>query len=139
MDFCGKIAVKLYLQGMTEKESVHMSRIILSQRRCYKRKNIKYRVIRELSDLYGNDNEWQIYNKQVRALTELNASKVKGIEKRGFRNYHLDHKVSVWYGYRNKIPAEIIASTKNLRMIPHDENLRKGVSVSEEHLRELGY
>lgn len=50
-------------------------------------------------------------------------------EKRGISGtrgaYHLDHKMSVWYGYHHNIPAEEIGNIKNLRFIPWMENQKK--------------
>lgn len=39
--------------------------------------------------------------------------------------YHLDHIVSVWKGFHNKIPPEEIANIQNLRFIPWLENQKK--------------
>ncbi len=40
--------------------------------------------------------------------------------------YSLDHKISIWYGYKNNIPAEIIGHINNLRYIPSYQNGIKG-------------
>lgn len=39
--------------------------------------------------------------------------------------YHLDHIMSVWYGYTHDIPAETIARIENLRFISWEENQKK--------------
>lgn len=39
--------------------------------------------------------------------------------------YHLDHVISVWYGYHNKVPKSVIADISNLRFIPWLENQKK--------------
>jgi hypothetical protein len=39
--------------------------------------------------------------------------------------FHLDHIISVWYGYHHNIPAEEIANIKNLKFIPWLENQKK--------------
>lgn len=39
---------------------------------------------------------------------------------------HLDHKISIAYGFKNGIPANVIGHISNLRYIPGDENLAKG-------------
>jgi hypothetical protein len=41
---------------------------------------------------------------------------------------HLDHRVSIYYGFHNDIPADDIASVNNLKMIPWKENFRKGIN-----------
>lgn len=40
--------------------------------------------------------------------------------------YHLDHKVSIRYGFDNNIPPEEIAKLENLQMLPWKENISKG-------------
>lgn len=75
----------------------------------------------------GNKNEgFRIYKKKVWDLTEIICKGLKGIEKRGFKNHHIDHKISIWQGYKSSIPVEYIASLENLRMIPYKENMLKG-------------
>jgi hypothetical protein len=40
--------------------------------------------------------------------------------------YHLDHIVSIRYGFDNNIPPEDIAKVENLQMLPWKENISKG-------------
>ena len=40
--------------------------------------------------------------------------------------YHLDHIVSIRYGFDNNIPPEEIAKKENLQMLPWRENISKG-------------
>lgn len=69
---------------------------------------------------------WIEYRNEVRRLTEEVAHQLKGIELRAFRGHHIDHKISIWYGFKNGIPAERIADLKNLRIITSKENMAKG-------------
>lgn len=70
---------------------------------------------------------FKIYHKEVWKLTEQQPlHTLEGCEKRGFRDHHLDHKTSVWYGFKNNIPAEEIAHISNLRFIPYKDNMLKG-------------
>jgi len=46
--------------------------------------------------------------------------------------YHLDHIISIRYGFDNGIPPEIIGDIKNLRFIPWKQNLKK----SSKHVSE---
>lgn len=39
--------------------------------------------------------------------------------------FHIDHKVSVRYGFDNNIPVEIISSHENLELIPWLDNIKK--------------
>lgn len=71
-------------------------------------------------------NPWIDYRKKVRAMTELVCKNIPGIEKRGFKDYHIDHIVSIWNGFKKGIPPNQIADINNLRMIPYKENLLKG-------------
>jgi hypothetical protein len=69
------------------------------------------------------------YYKEVWRLTELIAHKIPGIEKRGFKDHHIDHIKSIHYGHKNNIPISIIADLTNLRMLPYKENMKKGIKV----------
>jgi hypothetical protein len=51
---------------------------------------------------------------------------LENFDKRGFRGYHVDHKVSVWYGFKNNIHPASIAHISNLQMVPYQKNLNKG-------------
>lgn len=39
--------------------------------------------------------------------------------------FSIDHMYSVYDGYRNKVPLNIISSSSNLRLITNQENLTK--------------
>ena len=69
----------------------------------------------------------QEYKKLVKRLTEVNKHTLEGIENRGWDNCHIDHKISIHYGFVNGIPAESIAHTSNLRVISKGENCLKGI------------
>jgi hypothetical protein len=73
------------------------------------------------------------YFKEVMRLTERVAHLIPGIEKRGFFDHHIDHIVSIKYGYVNDIAPETIADIKNLRMLPHKENMKKGAKVDDRY------
>ncbi len=58
------------------------------------------------------------------------------------REFHLDHKISVSYGFDNKIPPEIISHYKNLRIVPHSINESKGsknLILLEDLLHQIQY
>lgn len=71
------------------------------------------------------------YNKCWK-ITEKNAPLIKDIDKRKFKSYDIDHIVPISYGYKNNIPAELIGSLENLRMLPNKENLLKNINITEE-------
>lgn len=58
--------------------------------------------------------------------------------KRGIKNYHIDHKISIKEGFLNNIPIEIITHPSNLEMIYYMDNLKKqyDCSISQEKLLE---
>ncbi len=62
---------------------------------------------------------WQITNAQPLHLLE-------NYEKRGFKNYHLDHILSIWNAFHLNLPPETVGHISNLRMIPHKDNTNKG-------------
>lgn len=63
------------------------------------------------------------YRNEVRKHTEQN---------RPVRSYGmtLDHVVSVAYGFTHDIPAERIGSAENLIMLPFQENIQKGQTIT---------
>ncbi len=71
--------------------------------------------------------EWSKYKASVWAITISQDLKVlPNYFNRGFTNYHIDHKVSIYHGFRKGIPAKQIGEVCNLRMIPASLNLLKG-------------
>lgn len=72
---------------------------------------------------------WKRYKLFVWNLTKKQPiHTLKDYDKRGFDNvgcYHLDHRVSIWYGYKNNIDPMVIASMHNLEYILGDDNLKK--------------
>lgn len=91
--------------------------------------------------------EYTKYRKQVEYITNqqdwkslTNSHKRGSIKIEG--SYHLDHRYSIFQGFKDDIPAEIIGSIFNLEMIPARENscvkLEK-CSITKEELYELYY
>jgi hypothetical protein len=62
---------------------------------------------------------WKITNEQPLHL-------LPNYKKRGFKNYHLDHRISIWLGWKSSIDPSVIGDFTNLKMIPAKENLTKG-------------
>lgn len=67
----------------------------------------------------------KISNKQP--LTQL-----ENYSKRGRNKFHLDHIISIRYGFANNIDPEIIGNIKNLRFIPAEENIKKSSFLEQE-------
>ena len=73
--------------------------------------------------------EFDYYRERVQRLTEDNTNDVPNIHKRGFVSYHLDHKISIKYGFDNGIPEENIAHASNLEVLPWKDNIRKSNNI----------
>jgi len=70
-----------------------------------------------------------------------NLTSLENIERRGRADlridcYHLDHKYSIFQGFLDGVPADVIGSKFNLEMLPWRENLikRTKCSISLEEL-----
>jgi hypothetical protein len=71
---------------------------------------------------------WRKYRNAVWKITEKqNLRKLPHFKDRGFTNYHLDHKVSIWYGYKHKLDPYLIGGIDNLEFIPYQQNMKKGI------------
>ena len=83
------------------------------------------------------------YHADVWELTEKNdLTRVKGIEKREWKKYDLDHIVPISFGRKHDISPERLADLSNLQILPHEDNRRKKNSITskaENLLREWGY
>lgn len=69
-----------------------------------------------------------VYRDEVRRITEETyIENFKSIENASLRGkgYDLDHVVSIYDGYLNEIPVEIMASIHNIRIIPTTANRSK--------------
>ena len=67
-----------------------------------------------------------LYKQKVWKLTNINCIEIVDINTRGFKTFHIDHKISIYYGFKHNILTEHIAHTSNLRMLAHKENMLKG-------------
>jgi hypothetical protein len=88
-------------------------------------------------------NGWERYLFLVRFYTEKNYKNYKKIiNPENFRRgkkYHLDHKYSIYEGFKNNISPKIIGGVENLEIIPESDNLSKGkkCSITIEELLKL--
>ena len=81
-------------------------------------------------DIYQYDwkEAWRKYREKVWELTNMQPiHTLEHFNKRGFSGYHLDHKISIKYGWKNHLPPERIAHISNLRFIPSNSNMKKGI------------
>lgn len=70
---------------------------------------------------------FESYKLKVTELTNEVKHLIEGIENRGFYKYHIDHKISIKWGFYNNIPEEHIAHLDNLRMLWWKDNMDKNV------------
>ena len=75
----------------------------------------------------GGNPEFEKYKEEVWELTEQVKDQIKGIENRGWRKYHIDHKLSIRWGFDNNIPPRLIAHIDNLRMMWWKDNFIKNI------------
>lgn len=83
----------------------------------------------------SSTSEYRKYSGRVHRLTEKiyesNKSEInphnypRGLAG-SFGVYHLDHKISIRYGFDNNISPEEISKKENLQMLPWKENISKG-------------
>jgi len=76
------------------------------------------------------DPSFETYVAEVRYYTEKNFTKFKKIINpsnltRGRKNYHIDHIYSLYDGWKNNIPPNIISHPANLRMLDYKTNINK--------------
>jgi hypothetical protein len=79
--------------------------------------------------------KFEKYRKQVRALTAKTYRNFKSFINpndlvNGKYDYHIDHKYSVYEGFKNNVDVKIISSKENLQMLYYLDNLSKGVGCS---------
>jgi len=80
--------------------------------------------------------EYKIYSKLVWKFTNRqNHQSLENSELRGHVKYlnnahHLDHMYSIFAGFNNDIPPELIGAIENLKYITAHENVKKGVNIS---------
>jgi hypothetical protein len=77
--------------------------------------------------------EFEQYKRQVWVETrKQNLTILENYDKRGRLTYHLDHKFSVWQGFTDSVPPEIIGHICNLVMMPYTDNISKHIKCSIE-------
>ena len=83
---------------------------------------------------YAHDLDYDIlsYYCEVWIITEENKNNVVGIEKRGTKNYQIDHIIPIIYGFYNNIDPCIIGGFENLQIITSIENLKKNTKITPE-------
>lgn len=85
-----------------------------------------------------NPLSWKKYFKLVWEITrKQNLKSRPGYTTRSIHGYQLDHKVSVWEGWKRGFPPQWIGSYSNLRIVTKEVNMRKGRSSLPKDLNEM--
>jgi len=119
---------KIYLK-YKDPEVLRMAKMSLSYiEECMLEKHFPNRSVKESVDAkpVANSKQKEYKKKAWKLTNEKNISSLADIDKRSFKHFHLDHKISIFYGFKNDIPVEHIADISNLRIISANENLNKG-------------
>jgi hypothetical protein len=85
-------------------------------------------------------NGFEKYKRLVWIETRKNdLTLLENYNRRGRKDFHLDHMYSIWQGFVDKTPPEITGHIKNLKMLHYKENISKHTdcSISLEQLKSL--
>lgn len=140
MDSSVVIINSLILEGYSDKESIFLMKIIRANRRVYISKKISRKINHEeieiqrlnLKQKPNKNNGFKSYRDKVWEETNKHKNEIVGIEKRGFKTYHIDHIIPISYGYKNNICPKIIGGKSNIRMLHYKENMKKGVTLTND-------
>lgn len=88
-----------------------------------KNKGKSYRNYKDKPKMLWTD--WDYYRDEVNNLTEQVKHQIPNIHKRGYRSYHIDHKISIREGYDKGILPQHIAHISNLHMLYWKDNVKK--------------
>ena len=91
---------------------------------CYSRKQTSTKVKKGQISNPDLKSEYEIYRRDVWRFSNRNYKKHLYEQKRD-RHNHLDHILSIVDGFKNKVPAEIMGSIHNLRIISGQANRHK--------------
>lgn len=99
---------------------------------CKKNPKIKQKI-KNIKDL-----DKKLYYAMVWEVTESQPLHIlENFDKRGWKNFHLDHVYPISKGFLEKISPEKIGNIKNLRFIHHEENISKGSKITTESIKAL--
>ena len=74
------------------------------------------------------------YYKKVWEITLANdIDALMGDKKRGLKDWHIDHKIPIIYGFKNNIPPEEIGHVSNLQPLFWKDNFLKGAKYSSQN------
>ena len=88
------------------------------------------RVKKNMNIDITNDYEYFVYKKIVNKETQKTLKLNKKIFIKNNKTDSLDHRYSIFWGFHNDVPPEIIGSIHNLEYIPISENCKKQTNCS---------
>jgi hypothetical protein len=75
--------------------------------------------------------DYELYERKVWIYTRKNnINGIKNSNKRAVKGFHLDHKYSIYEGFKGRILPYIVGGIKNLEFIPYLLNASKGRKCS---------
>jgi len=94
------------------------------------KRRIDTKIKRGICSSYEDRDEYDVYESKARSMSLSSYKKyINIINPNGYRRgnieYHIDHKISILYGFLNNVPLDIISHPANLCMKTYKENLRK--------------
>lgn len=111
-----------------------------------KNNNIRYQI-RKIIKKYPKikqkiknikDLDKKLYYAMVWEVTEQQPLHIlENFDKRGWKNFHIDHIYPISMGFKEKITPEKIGNIKNLRFIHYTENINKGSKITNESVKAL--
>lgn len=100
--------------------------------------NLKHNLTKEEYTL--EQKRFVKYRNEVLKITRKQPlSILENHRERGRNKFHLDHIISIRYGYMNDVDPEIIGNIKNLRFIPSKENIGKSSFLEKESSEMIQY
>lgn len=78
------------------------------------------------ADLYYRQ-VWKVTNQQpLHKLHKIEQRGLAGVDE----SYHIDHRISIKYGFENNIPPFLMGNVNNLEMLPWKDNIYKSSNCS---------
>lgn len=103
-------------------------------RECGYKKQLKTKVSKGIINDPMILDDFEKYRREVRNLTEKNYKKFKHLinplQIKRNKKYHLDHKFSIYEGYKQNIPSDVISHWVNLEITDGTINQSKGIKCS---------
>jgi len=130
---CTKISTYSKKNWKNNYEKMKKSRTLKGYIKKYGKENGTFKwfekneKISESSRIIKNQNSYYLYRDLVRRISKLSIKifGLENIETIGRNQNHIDHKISICYGFLNNIPAYVIGSIYNLEIINYKINCSK--------------